>query len=417
MKKRLISIALALIMVLSLFTITASASLTGAVLSPDKEVYATGETITVTYSGARPNDHGWAWIAVAPQGGAVNTYLDWKYVDAASGTLQLTAPAANGAFEIRIYQEYSASGLDSSASVNITVRDKYSVPTIFLDKDNYAAGETITVTYWDVFTFYDSDTRYTWIATAPQGGAPNSYLNYSEYLETNSGVIQLTAPAEDGAYEVRLYQGRSATTLFRDPSVNFTVGGTTTPPTTTTPPANADGPSSWAVPEVDRAKGLGLVPPELQSKYADAITRAEFCLLAVTLYENVTGTVITGRVKFTDTTDVNVEKAAYIKVVNGVGNDRFDPNGSLTREQAATMLARLAESVSKPMDISPATFADRASVEAWAIEAVGQCEAADIMGGTGNNQFSPKGAYQRQQSIATIMRMFDYLEGKGTPKP
>ncbi|MCL2126339.1 MAG: hypothetical protein FWH33_10185, partial [Oscillospiraceae bacterium] len=82
--------------------------------------------------------------------------------------------------------------------------------------------------------------------------------------------------------------------------------------TITASAAGGDTPSSWAVPEVDRAKGLGLVPPTLQSKYSDATTRAEFCLLAVTLYEKVTGTTITGRLKFTDTTDVNVEKAAFI---------------------------------------------------------------------------------------------------------
>ena len=33
--------------------------------------------------------------------------------------------------------------------------------------------------------------------------------------------------------------------------------------------ANNDGLASWAVPEVDRAKELGLVPQELQSKYAE----------------------------------------------------------------------------------------------------------------------------------------------------
>jgi len=179
--------------------------------------------------------------------------------------------------------------------------------------------------------------------------------------------------------------------------------------------SGGDAPAPWAVPEVDKAKDLGLVPPTLQSKYSDATTRAEFCLLAVTLYEKVTGTTITGRVKFTDTTDVNIEKAAFIGVVNGVGNDRFDPNAALTREQAATMLARLAASVSKPLDKKAATFVDKGSVSTWAIEAVGQCEAAEIMGGTGNNKFSPGGAYQRQQSIATITRMYDYLDGKGTP--
>ena len=110
--------------------------------------------------------------------------------------------------------------------------------------------------------------------------------------------------------------------------------------------------SAWAFTEVEIADAHGLVPDALRDvDLAIAMTRAEFCSLAVTLYEKVTGTEITGRVKFTDTSDANVEKAAYIGVVNGVGDNRFDPDGSLTREQAATILARLAESVDKPLDV------------------------------------------------------------------
>lgn len=35
-----------------------------------------------------------------------------------------------------------------------------------------------------------------------------------------------------------------------------------------------------------------------------------------------------------------------------------------------------------------------------------------IMGGTGNNQFSPAGSYTREQSIATILRVYDLVNGE-----
>ena len=185
------------------------------------------------------------------------------------------------------------------------------------------------------------------------------------------------------------------------------------------PPASAASePSDWAIKEVNRAKELGLVPQEFLSLYSDATTRAEFCALAVLLYENVTGAAITGRSTFSDTSDVNVEKAAYIEVVNGVGGGRFDPGGALTREQAATMLARLAKATGNPLTMSAATFADTADISPWALEAVGQCQAAEIMGGVGANTFSPAGVYQRQQSIATILRLYDALNDTGNePDP
>jgi len=171
--------------------------------------------------------------------------------------------------------------------------------------------------------------------------------------------------------------------------------------------ASSDPPSDWARDEVARAISLDLVPQALQSLYKQDITRAEFCALAVALHEKATGKTITGRAKFSDTRDVNVEKMASLGVVNGVGGNRFDPDQNLTREQAATMLARLAGSMDKPLPKVRATFEDIASISDWALEAVGQVQQAGIMNGTGLNKFSPKSLYTREQSIATMLRSYD----------
>jgi hypothetical protein len=138
-------------------------------------------------------------------------------------------------------------------------------------------------------------------------------------------------------------------------------------------------------------------------------TRAEFAALAVALYENIKGE-ITGRSTFVDTDDINVEKAAYIGVVTGVGNNMFAPDNQLTREQAAVMLARLANAIGQPLPIQASTFADNAQISSWAIEGVGQMQAAGIMGGIGNNRFAPSDPYTREQSIVTIMRLFDIVK-------
>ncbi|MDR2167990.1 MAG: S-layer homology domain-containing protein [Clostridiales bacterium] len=179
----------------------------------------------------------------------------------------------------------------------------------------------------------------------------------------------------------------------------------TTPPTTPRPPISAP-PSAWAQEGVGRAISLWLVPQSLQSDYTQAITRAEFAALAVSLYERVMWE-IGGRVAFTDTLDENVQKAAYLGIVTGVGGGRFDPDAPLTREQAAVMLSRLANAIFQPLAMQPPTFADNAAISSWAVEAVGQVQSGGIMGDTGNNQFSPQGIYTREQSIITILRIFD----------
>jgi len=119
---------------------------------------------------------------------------------------------------------------------------------------------------------------------------------------------------------------------------------------------------------------------------------------------------IMGRVEFVDTDDVNVHKAAFIGFAKGVGDGMFDPNAILTREQAATMLASLAASVGKPLAIRAATFADKSSISTWALEAVGQCQAAAIMEGVGDNRFAPAAPYTREQSITTMYRLYRALD-------
>ena len=178
-----------------------------------------------------------------------------------------------------------------------------------------------------------------------------------------------------------------------------------TPPPTTTP---TEQPSSWAADQVNAAIAEKLVPQALQSKYTQATTRAEFCALAVELYESIMGE-IAGRSTFDDTDDENVQKAASIGVVTGVGDNKFDPDAQLTREQAAVMLARLSDKVGKPLADSAPSFADNAEISTWAADQVGQIQSAGIMGGVGDNTFAPQDPYTREQSILTIMRLFDYV--------
>ena len=178
------------------------------------------------------------------------------------------------------------------------------------------------------------------------------------------------------------------------------------------PATGAAEPAGWAKVFVDRAIAEGLLPAELQSAYDQPITRREFCLLSDALYTKVKGGAapIDATVTFTDTTDPAILRMASAKVVNGVGNELFDPNGQLTREQAATMLSRLAAALGKPLTDSAPTFDDNGSVASWASAAVGQMQLSGIMSGTGNNQFSPQQSYTREQSVVTIVRMCELLK-------
>jgi len=169
------------------------------------------------------------------------------------------------------------------------------------------------------------------------------------------------------------------------------LSGDTQPPATETAAPNLNTASAWAHDGINQAFELGLIPQSLKNSYTQATTRAEFTALAVALYETITGRVITGRMQFNDTDDINVQKMGYLGVVTGVGGGNFAPNNTLTREQAAVMLARLADVIGQPLG-------------------VGQMQASGIMGGVGDNQFAPQGNYTREQSIVTMLRLFDLLD-------
>jgi hypothetical protein len=182
--------------------------------------------------------------------------------------------------------------------------------------------------------------------------------------------------------------------------------------------------SEWLESDVNNAAEHGLIPDVLMfyppnsikrnqlntyTPYQGYINRAQFCALAVQFYETVTGIEISERRYFADTSDINIEKIGGLGVVTGVGNDRFDPNGIISREQAAVILTRLAERLGQPLAEYTNTFSDSRDISAWAAMQIGQVQGVGVMGGTGNNRFSPKQAVTIEESIAVIARLYDIL--------
>jgi len=172
----------------------------------------------------------------------------------------------------------------------------------------------------------------------------------------------------------------------------------------------ADTPSSWAVENVELAISYGIVPESLQTRYTDPVTREEFCIMAANTYENATGKLITVRKAFSDTNDVHIQKMGGLEVVNGVGGGLFAPNDKITREQAATILARLLTKMDIPLEEAPADYADfvdQNDISEWAIESVGHMKSMGIMQGTGDNRCSPKDNYTIEQAIVTLLKVYD----------
>ncbi len=167
--------------------------------------------------------------------------------------------------------------------------------------------------------------------------------------------------------------------------------------------------SPWAKESIEKAIAEGIVPEELQSDYTKNITRQEFCKLAVMTYSAKMGYTVNINTEnpFTDVSDNYVTAAYELKIAAGKGNNKFVPNDSITRQEAAVMLGNLARIMGTANIYNTDKFADESSFADWARESIYYVSSADIMTGTGNNNFSPLSNYTREQAIATMYHLYE----------
>lgn len=101
--------------------------------------------------------------------------------------------------------------------------------------------------------------------------------------------------------------------------------------------------------------------------------------------------------------------AAASGVVSGVGNDRFCPNGAVTREQIAAILFRCAKNAGCAVDARTklSAFPDHQSVSGWAQESLQWAVAEGLVSGVksgGQIFLRPKNSATRAQVAAILMR-------------
>ena len=181
--------------------------------------------------------------------------------------------------------------------------------------------------------------------------------------------------------------------------------------------------NAWAADDVTEAFAAGLIPytciedwrTTTSTVLTDSCFRKSFAQMAVALLEAHYGKdideiladkgVTTG--SFADTDDPAVLAANALGIVNGYGNGSFGPENSITRQEAAAILARTAQVLGLPQDGADISdFADLSQIGAWARDSVAVCKALGVMQGTSDTTFDPRSPYTREQCVVTILRLF-----------
>jgi hypothetical protein len=188
-------------------------------------------------------------------------------------------------------------------------------------------------------------------------------------------------------------------------------GGTTVSPTTYTDVTT----SNWYYQSVKYAVGRGLMNSTSKSTFSpnQASTRAD---LVYMLYQNEDAPAVstsTRSVSFDDVSSSSwysnaINWAAQNGVVSGKTSSTFDPNGSITREQLATILYRYSanngKSVSNTSDYLVRNYADSNAISSYAKDAV--CWACNngLITGKSSTKLDPKGTATRAELCTIVMR-------------
>ncbi len=158
--------------------------------------------------------------------------------------------------------------------------------------------------------------------------------------------------------------------------------------------------------------------------YKQNTTRVDFAAIAIATIEEATGKTIdeilkekTGKdiyqlieeKKFADTKDKNVVATKILGIVGGVGNNKYAPNDSIKRQDAAILLMKTAEYLGKKAEDGGLEFKDDAEISDYAKEAVKFVSGLKVMSGNADKTFTPKAKYTREQAYVTVYRLFESL--------
>lgn len=169
-----------------------------------------GGTVKVSFSGAPKGEKN--WITIARKTDPDSVYLDWKYVQGATGELELNVPDDESAYEAR----YHLANPDGSTRVigrSAVFTPKRQTASVS-GPASVVAGAKIQVKW----TGPNNPGDY--VTVVPQGAAADAYLAYFYTKNANPGSLE--TPPTPGDYELR-YVGGSQRVMASMP-IKLTAG-------------------------------------------------------------------------------------------------------------------------------------------------------------------------------------------------
>lgn len=174
--------------------------------------------------------------------------------------------------------------------------------------------------------------------------------------------------------------------------------------------------STWAQEGVAAAQEAGLIPSVLETRSATgAITRAEFCGIAVNAYKAISGKAVfaSGKKPFRDCDDPSVVAAYELGLINGRGDGVFDPDDEIQRQDLCVILNNILDTagIDAPAiagDACVEDYPDVPDINDYAVDAmITMVDYAIVNGITNAGQpatLSPSDTATREQALIMATR-------------
>lgn len=177
-------------------------------------------------------------------------------------------------------------------------------------------------------------------------------------------------------------------------------------------------PGHWAYDAIMKLNEKGVMIGSDGYAYPDnRVTRAEFAKLLCKAFDitNIENIPVFNDYSNDSWWAESVAAIVSAGIVKGYEDNTFRPNATITREEAAVMLARCIEYCNMKVynKEEEGEFSDSSSVADYAKEAVSKLRLYKVVSGKENNIFAPKDSVTRAESAAMIVNLMSFSETDG----
>ena len=147
------------------------------------------------------------------------------------------------------------------------------------------------------------------------------------------------------------------------------------------------------------------------------VTREEFTKEAFLIYKKYKKEIPEIGVILDDVDNPDIISAVALGIANGVGENKFEPDREITREEAFVIISNLLESldIKLPVTMEFRVFKDSNNISDYAQNAIQYLNKISIVNGVANDTINPKGILNVKELVALLSRTDNIIKNNYRP--